>query len=210
MQTLTLEEKKTLLRIARKAINSYLQNETYEKESLPEALSVPCGAFVTLKNKEKLRGCIGLISAKHALHKTVAEMAVSAAARDTRFKPVSLNEMEEIDLEISVLSPLRTISDVAAIEVGKHGLFIQRPPFQGLLLPQVATENNWDREAFLNHACLKAGLSSQSWKDKETIIQIFSAEVFDEKSMCTDSLPESTDVQQRSNGKSGKNRSTTV
>lgn len=184
MEMLTLKDKKTLLRIARSVIESYLKDEIVDEEfHLTEALHAACGAFVTIKNKGELRGCIGLISSEQPLYKTVEEMAVSAASRDTRFEPVSLQELPDIDLEISVLSPFRSIKDISEIEVGKHGLFIIRPPFQGLLLPQVATENNWNRQTFLEHICLKAGLPPQTWKEEGTTIQIFSAEVFGEKDL---------------------------
>ena len=184
MDMLTLKDKKTLLRIARSAIENYLRDEKVEEEfHLTEALHATCGAFVTIKNKGRLRGCIGLISSDQPLYKTVEEMAVSAATRDTRFEPVSLKELPKIDLEISVLSPFRSINDISEIEVGKHGLFIIRSPFQGLLLPQVATENNWNRQTFLEHTCLKAGLPAQTWKEEGTTIQIFSAEVFGEKDL---------------------------
>lgn len=184
MEMLTLKDKKTLLRIARSAIENYLKDEIVDEEfHLTEALHTACGAFVTIKNKGELRGCIGLISSEQPLYKTVEEMAVSAASRDTRFEPVSLQELPDIDLEISVLSPFRSIKDISEIEVGKHGLFIIRLPFQGLLLPQVATENNWNRQTFLEHTCLKAGLPPQTWKEEGTTIQIFSAEVFGKKDL---------------------------
>jgi len=193
MDMLTLEDKKALLHIARSAIENYLsavdgsasggKDDIFDEFPLTEALQATCGAFVTIKNKGELCGCIGLISSNQPLYKTVEEMAVSAAFRDTRFSPVSLRELPDIDLEISVLSPFRPIKDVSEIEIGKHGLFIIQPPFQGLLLPQVATENNWDRQTFIKHTCFKAGLPAQAWKEKDTIIEIFSAEVFGEKDM---------------------------
>jgi len=182
MLQLTREEKSEILSIARRAIESHLGGG---KLAVPEAqspvLKEPCGAFVTIKNGSRLRGCIGMTTASMPLYDTIVEMAVSAATRDPRFEPVSLDELPQVDLEISVLSPLSAIRDTAEITVGEHGLLIRRSPFQGLLLPQVAVEYDWNREQFLEHTCLKAGLPTNAWKEKDTEIQIFSAAVFGEK-----------------------------
>ena len=107
-------------------------------------------------------------------------MAVSAGSRDPRFPPVSAQQLKEIKIEISVLTPLKTVRDVRDIEVGKHGLFVARGGYQGLLLPQVATEYGWDREEFVRQTCVKAGLPPGAWKEKGTEIYSFSAEVFSE------------------------------
>ena len=115
---------------------------------------------------------------RQPLYATVAEMAKSAASRDSRFPPVSVEELEYIDIEISVLSLLKTIVDIREIVVGDHGLLIRRMSYQGLLLPQVAIENSWNRETFLINTCRKAGLPDDAWKDDSTTIQIFTAEVF--------------------------------
>ena len=182
MISLTSEDKRTLLSVARSAIENHVKGGDHKEDfTLTPALQEHCGAFVTIKNSEMLRGCIGLITSDRPLHETVSEMAVSAATRDMRFEQVTVEELPEIDLEISVLSPFETITDIAEIEVGTHGLFIKQSHFQGLLLPQVATENNWDRNTFLEYTCLKAGLPASSWKDENTVIQIFSAEVFGER-----------------------------
>lgn len=140
-----------------------------------------CGAFVTLHSNGELRGCIGYIEGIIPLFETVQEVAVKAALEDPRFEPVTVDELDNIDLEISVLSPLKKIKDVNKIEVGKHGLVIKRGYSRGLLLPQVAVEYNWDREAFLSHTCRKAGIGADQWKDQATEIYIFSAEIFSEK-----------------------------
>ena len=182
MNPLTNDEKKSLLHIARSAIKSHLKGKPLQFDvPLTETLETPCGAFVTIKVRGELRGCIGLIIAEHPLYSTVAQMAVSAATSDYRFDPMTVKEMEKADLEISVLTPFETISDISKIEVGKHGLYIMKGPYHGLLLPQVAVENNWDVNQFLQYTCLKAGLPTYAWKDKNTTIQIFSAEVFGEK-----------------------------
>ena len=138
------------------------------------------GAFVTLKKQGRLRGCIGLIEGKKPLYETVEEMAQTAAFKDPRFRPVKEDEFKELDIEISALTPLRQIEDVNEIEVGRHGIYIVKGFHSGLLLPQVATEYNWDRNTFLRETCVKAGLPLNAWKDKGTKIFIFSASVFGE------------------------------
>jgi len=109
-------------------------------------------------------------------------MSNSAAFEDPRFPPVEKKEVKEIDIEISVLSPLQTISNIENIQIGKHGLIIEKGYNRGLLLPQVAVEYNWDKEEFLEHTCKKAGLPRGAWEDPSTKIQIFSAEIFSETS----------------------------
>lgn len=136
------------------------------------------GAFVTLKRKNQLRGCIGYLQAFKPLSRTIMEMAQAAAFQDPRFPPLAKNELADLDIEISVLTPFRLIKDIEEIEVGKHGLLIERGGYSGLLLPQVATEYRWDRQTFLEHTCLKAGLPKEAWKDTDTKIQVFSAEIF--------------------------------
>ncbi|HEY8132410.1 MAG TPA: AmmeMemoRadiSam system protein A, partial [Thermoanaerobaculia bacterium] len=137
--------------------------------------------FVTLRTKRgDLRGCIGSIRAVEPLFKAVASSAVSAAFRDPRFFPVRPDEMPQLDLEISVMGPIEPVRDLAEIEVGRDGLIISKGRFAGLLLPQVATEYGWDREAFLDQACIKAGLPAGSWRLEETRIEKFAAEVFGE------------------------------
>jgi hypothetical protein len=176
---LTAEEKTVLLRLARKTIEAKCRGE---KAPVPEAqsptLSELRGAFVTLHKAGRLRGCIGQIQARQPLVKTVAEMAVAAAFDDPRFPPLRAEELKEIDIEISVLTPLRRISDVQEIQVGTHGIYMRKGGYSGLLLPQVATEWKWDRTAFLEHTCEKAHLPKDAWRDKETEIYIFSADVF--------------------------------
>jgi AmmeMemoRadiSam system protein A len=105
-------------------------------------------------------------------------MAGAAAFEDPRFPPVTAEELPELDLEVSVLSPLREVKELSEIEVGKHGLYISMGGFSGLLLPQVATENDWDRTTFLEQTCLKAGLPPETYKEKEVKLYLFSAEIF--------------------------------
>ena len=106
------------------------------------------------------------------------EMAQAAAFQDPRFPPLAKNELIDLDIEISVLTPFRLIQDVKEIQVGQHGLYIEKGGYSGLLLPQVATEYHWDRRTFLEHTCLKAGLPGDAWQDKKTKIYVFSAEIF--------------------------------
>ncbi len=178
---LTEKEKRLLHQIARGAIEDAIMRR---RKSVPEpiiesrALKEKRGAFVTLKKHGHLRGCIGYVEGIKPLCKAVEEMAIAAALHDPRFNPVTEAELSQLEIEISVLTPLRRIKDIGEIEVGKHGLIIQRGPRSGLLLPQVATEYGWDRKTFLEHTCLKAGLPTDAWKDKDTGIYVFSAEVF--------------------------------
>jgi AmmeMemoRadiSam system protein A len=136
---------------------------------------------VTLKEKGDLRGCIGHITASRALVDTVKDVALSSAFADPRFPPLRQEEWSRMRIEISVLSPFEQIADVNRIEVGVHGVMIRQGSHSGLLLPQVATEQAWDRGGFLSHTCLKAGLPADAWKWPDTRIEIFSAQVFAEK-----------------------------
>jgi AmmeMemoRadiSam system protein B/AmmeMemoRadiSam system protein A len=172
-------EKKTLHHIAKAVIESKARGKSvpaFNVES--DLLKENRGAFVTIHKRGQLRGCIGYIEGHGPLYKTIEEMAEAAAFRDPRFSPLKEKELPEIDIEISVLTPLRKITDVNEIEVGKHGIYIKQGWYSGLLLPQVATEYRWDRETFLEHTCQKAGLPSKAWKERDTEIYIFSADIF--------------------------------
>ena len=176
---LTAKEKVTLLDIAKKAITARINNKDMPELSVDsEILKEKRGAFVTLKKRGHLRGCIGYIKAIKPLGETVQEMAVAAAFHDSRFPSLKPDEFRDLTFEISVLSPLKLIKDIDEIEVGKHGLYIVRGYKSGLLLPQVAVEYEWDRESFLKETCHKAGLPMRAWMDEETEIYIFSAEYF--------------------------------
>ncbi len=180
---LTSEHKKTLIKIARKSVISASNSQTAPEYKISDdALNAVCGAFVTLHNNNgTLRGCIGNIIAEKPLWETVRNMAAESALRDPRFPPVSPREVDSIYIEISVLSPLQKIKNLEQIEVGKHGLFIKKDYYQGLLLPQVATEYGWNRIQFLEQTCCKAGLGEDCYKQKNCEIFIFSAVVFGEK-----------------------------
>ena len=178
---LTEEEKRTLLETARNAIACRLSGSPGECPEASGALSTPCGAFVTLREHGKLRGCIGYITSERSLLETVHDVAISSAFEDPRFPPLRSMELERVRIEISVLSPFRKITDTKEIEVGIHGIMIRRGGRSGLLLPQVATEQGWDRDTFLTHTCYKAGLPEDAWKSPDARIEIFSALVFGEK-----------------------------
>ena len=181
---LTKEDKQTLLKIARQSIEGYLKDKEFPKfKNISPRLKQPQGAFVTLTRNHQLRGCIGrIIEEKQPLYQIVSKMAVSAAVDDNRFPPVSLNEMKNINIEISVLSPVKKIKNpIQEIEIGRHGVIVQQGSHSGVFLPQVATENNWGLEEFMGQLCQqKAGLPWDAWKGDAIDIYVFSAEVFSE------------------------------
>ena len=171
-------EKEELLDIASSAIQSYIkENKVMFPEPGSPELHVDRGAFVTLKRKGRLRGCIGFIEPIAPLYKTVAQVAVYAACQDARFPPLSVSELKGLEIEISVLTRPQKINDISVIEVGRHGLIIAKETKRGLLLPQVATNNNWSKKKFLEQTCIKAGLPKDSWKNGADIY-IFEANVF--------------------------------
>lgn len=179
-ELLTKREQKELLKIARDTIVAYVANGRIPPvETNSKGLACENGCFVTIKQQQQLRGCIGNFVSDKPLFRLVQEMAVSAATRDPRFYPMKGPDLDDFDLEISVLSPLEKITSVDQIQVGKHGLYIIKNSYRGVLLPQVAIEYGWDRETFLKHTCIKAGLPENAWQ-KECDIHIFSALVFGE------------------------------
>ncbi len=178
---LNAREREILLTTARLAIGARLSRQCVEYPEPTPQLLLPCGAFVTLKIDGCLRGCIGHISANRPLLDTVREVACESAFEDPRFPPLSPQELPRTHIEISVLSPFRRIQDVDCIEVGTHGILLRKGGRSGLLLPQVATEEGWDREEFLARTCRKAGLPAEAWRSSETVIEIFSAVVFRER-----------------------------
>ena len=181
---LSVADKKELLRIARASIASALSDRPIERsDQSAGSLKEHCGAFVTLHLHGELRGCIGYIEARFPLYETIEEAAVKAAFEDPRFLPLSAEEFENVEIEISVLSPIQKLSSVDEIEVGKHGLVIDGGYTRGLLLPQVATEYGWGREQFLSQTCRKAGLPADAWKKKGVTIYSFTSDVFSEAEM---------------------------
>ncbi len=182
---LSIQQRKKLLGIARQSIQTYLQ--TGKKLQINEAdpvLNQKMGAFVTLNQHQELRGCIGNLVGSQPLYLIVRDMAVEAAVDDPRFSPLSLKELEEVEIEISALSVLEKVPSADKIELGKHGVLVKKGFNSGVFLPQVATETGWSKEEFLNNLCAhKAGLPRDAWKDKNTELYIFSAEVFSEKDL---------------------------
>lgn len=169
------------LRAVRQTIHDYLSGKPKTKLNFEnKRFNENCGVFVTLKKSGELRGCIGFVKGVGPLGESLQEMAIAAATKDSRFKPVTLQELDEIDIEISVLTPMEKVNDVSTIEIGKDGLMLVCGFHSGLLLPQVATEWNWDVDEFLHHLCLKAGLPPGSHKMPEANLLKFSAEVFGE------------------------------
>ncbi len=178
---LTDMEKKILLETARESIISHLEKRNAVYTEPKGILTELCGAFVTLHKNGSLRGCIGHMTGTAPLFSTIIDMACSSAFQDPRFSPVTIKEFQEIDIEISVLSPLKRTGNISDIEVGKHGIYMKSGYNSGVLLPQVALEQKWDRDTFLTQTCYKSGLHGKAWKDTGIEIYIFSAEIFGEK-----------------------------
>jgi hypothetical protein len=180
--SLSGHDKKELLALARKSVEYAVRDKKpYEPvASTSESLTQERGAFVTLKKSGRLRGCIGYTSALKPLYLTVWDTATLAALRDPRFQPVSASELGQLHYEISVLSPLRRVTDLRQIKVGQHGLLMKNGDHLGLLLPQVPVEGEWDRQTFLEQTCVKAGMRGGCWKDQDTDIFMFTAVVFGE------------------------------
>ena len=176
-------DRRELLSIARKTISSYLSERKIpqiDSSKLSETLRRHAGAFVTLHKKGALRGCIGRFDATEPLYAVVQKMAISASTEDYRFPPVDLKEINDLDIEISVLSPMRKISSPEEIELGKHGIYIRKGNRSGTFLPQVATETGWTLEEFLGHCAQdKVGIGWDGWKDAE--VYIYEAYVFSER-----------------------------
>ncbi len=168
-----------LLRLARQALeNCVLRRRADWAEEPPESLRVKCGAFVTLRKAGYLRGCIGHVERSTPLYQTVRDCAIAAALRDPRFEPLTPEEVADVRIEISVLSGFADVRP-EDIEVGRHGLLVSRGLQRGLLLPQVASQWNWDGEKFLEETCLKAGLPPDAWRHGARV-QAFTAQVFGE------------------------------
>jgi len=180
---LTPEECEALLRMARDTLQEHLTRSTQTGRGAgPDPggrLLEHRGAFVTLHRGSSLRGCIGTFEATEPVLETVRRMAVAAATSDPRFPPVTAKELPRIQIEISVLSPLHEVT-ADEVQVGDHGIYITQGLRRGVLLPQVATQNHWDRETFLAHTCIKAGLDVEAWKEPATRIEVFTAQVFSE------------------------------
>jgi AmmeMemoRadiSam system protein A len=178
---LSVDDKKALLQLARSSIECAIQDKPLPgTDPSQQNLLKPCGAFVTVRVNGELRGCYGYLNAYYPLAQLVQEVGVKAALEDPRFEHVMPDELVSMDLEVSVLEPPVKVEHIEEIEVGVHGLIMETRLHRGLLLPSVATEYGWDREQFLNHTALKAGLSPDAWKAKNVTIYKFTAEKFSE------------------------------
>ena len=176
------KEQKELLQIARNTIIDYVTNRNVPAiASTSPGLNLHSGCFVTIKKQGELRGCIGNFVSDQPLYLLVQEMAVSAATGDPRFYPMKKDDLVDFTIDISVLSPLAKATSVEEIKVGVHGIYIVKGNYRGVLLPQVATEYGWNRDQFLQHTCIKAGLPQDAWQG-ECDIYIFSAQIIAETS----------------------------
>jgi AmmeMemoRadiSam system protein A len=179
-ELLTVSEQQQLLRIARDTIIEFVTDGRVPRiESYTAGLSQSVGCFVTIKQRGALRGCIGNFISDKQLYLLVQEMAISAATGDPRFSPMNENDLDNFAVDISVLSPLWKAVSVDEIQVGSHGIYLIKGAHRGVLLPQVATEYGWDRDEFLRHTCIKAGLPGNAWQG-ECDIYLFTALVFGE------------------------------
>jgi len=184
---LALEEGEKLVKLARKTISYFLATGSIYREKAPgKEFLGKRGVFVTLNKypEKELRGCIGLPYPVKGLWGAISEAAINAAFRDPRFAALSSKELEKITIEVSVLTEPEEVERAElpeAVQIGEHGLIIERQNQSGLLLPQVATEYNWNAETFLEQACQKAGLYRDAWKLDDTTIRVFSAQVFREE-----------------------------
>lgn len=180
------EEKSTLLKIARDTLESYTQDQSLPniksgKYNLTDKLQGKRGVFVTLNKNGNLRGCIGHIIPREQLVNAVIQNTINSSTNDRRFNPVSKNELQDIDIDISVLSPIKKVDGPEKFIPGEHGVIIRMGGMSAVFLPQVATEQGWDREETLSHLCRKAGLPMSAWKDSDMEYFIFTAQVFHEQ-----------------------------
>ena len=175
-------QKQTLLRLARDTVEAVITGgPTPEAQSDDPQLNAQCGCFVTLKNRGRLRGCIGQFTSESPLIELIAEMAKASATGDPRFfaDSITADELEQLSVEISVLSPLLRTDQPLSLRLGIDGIYIKRGHASGCFLPQVATEAGWSKEEFLSYCCAhKAGLAADVWREAETEVYLFTADVF--------------------------------
>ncbi len=186
VKLLSFEEGVKAVKLARKAIESYLRDKIVLKERYEGVFAEKRGVFVTLRKNKNLRGCIGFPYPYKRLDEAIIDSAIAAATEDPRFPPVRLKEMDEIIVEVTVLTPPEKIEAKLErlpehIEIGRHGLIVKRGAFSGLLLPQVAIEYNFDAEEFLSQTCMKAGLPPDCWLMEGTDVYKYEGQIFEEK-----------------------------
>jgi len=179
------KDKRALLQIARESVESAVKGTSKDQtqaEPFSPELKGKNGAFVTLRTCGKLRGCIGRMVSDAPLHKLVSEMAVSASKEDPRFNQIKPSELDDLEIDISVLSPLQKVEDSLDFELGIHGIYIKKGSKTGCFLPQVAADTGWSKEEFLSQCCsVKAGLSPDAWKKGDVDVYIFTSEIISEK-----------------------------
>jgi AmmeMemoRadiSam system protein A len=175
-------QRKTLLKVAKDTVEAIINCRPVPKpESDDPELNAHCGCFVTLKNHDRLRGCIGQFTSEGPLIELVVEMAKASATGDPRFfdDPIKAGELKDLDIEISVLSPLQRTDNPLSLRLGVDGIYIKKGWASGCFLPQVATETGWSKEEFLSYCCAhKAGIAADAWKKPGTEVYLFTAEVF--------------------------------
>lgn len=182
--TLTDDQKKSLLKLARETVESYVKNRVKPEFEIDDPMLLDKGAaFVTLEKNNRLRGCIGHTEARLPLWQCVRDMAIAAATQDPRFPPVSEDELDKLSFEISVLTPMKKVDSVENIQVGRDGLMMEKGFYRGLLLPQVPVEWGWNREKFLDHTAEKAGLPQNAWRDGSVTIYSFQGLVFNDEEL---------------------------
>ncbi len=182
MFQLSSREQQLLLEIARGAVRAHLAKAKPPVHEIPDGtLRQPHGVFVSIHRAGELRGCIGRVESDRPLHQATAECAISAAVADPRFMPVEVDELGHVSFEISALTALTTIEGADQLEVGRHGLMVEKGSSRGLLLPQVASRYGWDLQEFLSQTCLKAGLGPGEWRSGANLF-VFEAIVFEEPS----------------------------
>ena len=182
VESIPESDRAALLRIARDAIVAHVRREPAPLPQIAESLSWPAGAFVTLHRRGALRGCIGRLEADQPVARVVAHCAVAACSQDPRFLPVTAEELHDLDIELSILGPIEPVAHLEEIEVGRHGVIIERGVHRGLLLPQVAVEWKWDRTKFVEETCRKAGLPRDAWHAGAAMSK-FEAEVFNDQKL---------------------------
>jgi len=177
------DSQKRLLQLARQTLEDFVRRAERHVEEIsdPHLQSCDYGAFVSLHKQQTLRGCVGNCAPDARLYEVVIEMTQAAASRDNRMAPISADELDDIRIDITVLSPLVRVDDPLALQVGKHGLHVAQGAKRGVLLPQVAPQHEWDMKTFVEQTCVKAGLRKNAWKDPRTEISTFTGLIIEEQ-----------------------------
>jgi AmmeMemoRadiSam system protein A len=199
--TFDLTDQQRLLVLARQCLVARVRRDRAPAPDVTAPLDLACGAFVSIHHGRALRGCLGRVTCDWAVGRVVAHLAEAVADSDPRFAPVTVAELDELHIEVSVLTPERE-ADAADIEVGRHGLIVERGRSRGLLLPQVAVEHGWDAVTFLRYTCMKAGLPPDAWQGDARLF-VFEAQVFGERTASTHETRSAGTPVERSSGSAG-------